>query len=296
MNFELADVIAQWLSISPDSLWWTAFSQSFIILVAFAAAYIPLEKAWRLREQRIFRPQWSTDLLFFFGQYWLFGVVAFFILNGAKSHLAFFSLSSVATGLPLTLKAVIVIILGDFCVYWAHRAQHHFDFLWRFHAVHHTAEHLDWLAAHREHPLDGIYTQFAVNLPAMLLGFGLGEVLWLVTLRGMWSIFIHSNTKIPLGPLKYIMGSPQFHHWHHAKDRFAANYGNLSPWLDIIFGTHACPPQPPQEMGIIEPAPKNYLGRLVWPLLPRALWNKVRRFDGQRAKKSPLSSIVKKAG
>ena len=50
-------------------------------------------------------------------------------------------------------------LLSDLCVYWGHRLQHNNAFLWRFHSIHHSAEHLDWLAAHREHPIDTIYTR-----------------------------------------------------------------------------------------------------------------------------------------
>jgi sterol desaturase/sphingolipid hydroxylase (fatty acid hydroxylase superfamily) len=63
-----------------------------------------------------------------------------------------------------------MIVLIDFLIYWAHRLQHAVLLLWRFHSIHHSAEHLDWLAAHREHPLDTVYTMGVINLPAFVLG------------------------------------------------------------------------------------------------------------------------------
>ena len=74
---------------------------------------------------------------------------------------------------PIWLQALEVLLLSDFLIYWGHRFQHKYDFLWRFHKVHHTTETLDWLAAHREHPLDSIYTVGIINLPALILGFNL---------------------------------------------------------------------------------------------------------------------------
>ena len=258
--------ITLWLTeaVGVEGQWWFAFVQSFVILALFAVAYIPIERAWSMRPQGIMRPRWATDLAFFFGQYWVFGFVAAYLLAQVRTLVG---LTSPAwfTQCPAVVQIVLVVGLGDLCAYWAHRAQHRFDLLWRFHAVHHTSEHLDWLAAHREHPLDGIYTQLAVNLPAMLLGFGTSSIFWLVTFRGMWSILIHSNTRVPLGPLAHVFGGPALHHWHHAKDRDAPNYGNLAPWTDLLFGTHACPPEPPRELGIDQPAATSYLGLLVWP-------------------------------
>lgn len=255
------------LGLGGMGLWWFGFVQSFLVLGLFALAYIPLERTWRLRDQGILRARWATDLAFFFGQYWLFGLIASALLSEVREVIGVASPAWFVRW-PFALQVVFVVALGDLCAYWAHRAQHRYGVLWRFHAVHHTSEHLDWLAAHREHPLDGIYTQLAVNLPAMLLGFGMGPIFWLVTARGMWSIFIHSNARLPLGPLKYLLGAPELHHWHHSKDRDAPNYGNLAPWTDLLFGTHACPPEPPHAMGIEQPAASSYLGLLLWPFMP----------------------------
>ncbi|EPX58479.1 hypothetical protein D187_003951 [Cystobacter fuscus DSM 2262] len=89
--------------------------------------------------------------------------------------------------------------------------------VWRFHAVHHSVEHLDWVAAHREHPLDGLTTQWVCNLPAFVLGIPLGPLTMVAAFRGMWAIFIHSNVRLPLGLLGLLFGAPELHHWHHAR-------------------------------------------------------------------------------
>ena len=76
------------------------------------------------------------------------------------------SLETWSEGLPLWSRVAMALMLGDLLTYWFHRACHHYEFLWRFHAVHHSAERLDWLAAHREHPL------FANLAPYLDLLFG----------------------------------------------------------------------------------------------------------------------------
>jgi len=166
---------------------------------------------------------------------------------------------------PWWLQAIEVVLLSDFFVYWGHRAQHRIGFLWRFHSIHHSAEHLDWMAAHREHPIDSIYTIGLINLPIYLLGFPAATLAGLIAFRGIWAIFIHSNVRLPIGPLRILIGAPELHHWHHDRARDAGNYANLSPIMDLVFGTYRCPDHEPEAFGVHETIPKTYLGQLLHP-------------------------------
>jgi sterol desaturase/sphingolipid hydroxylase (fatty acid hydroxylase superfamily) len=184
---------------------------------------------------------------------------------------------------------VEVVLLSDLVIYWGHRLQHRVGWLWRFHAVHHSAEHLDWLAAHREHPLDTIYTVGLINLPAFVLGFPLETLAGFIAFRGVWAIYIHSNVRLPTGPLRWLLGAPELHHWHHDRDRDAGNYANISPLMDILFGTYRCPDHEPEHFGLYEPPPRTYLGHLIRPLLPRRL---ARRIDVQSSSAEPGCSQI----
>ena len=159
--------------------------------------------------------------------------------------------------------------MSDLLIYWAHRLQHKFDILWRFHSIHHSAKHLDWLAAHREHPLDTIYTMTIVNLPAILMGFQIEAIAFFIGFRGVWAIYIHSNVRIPIGWLRLLIGAPELHHWHHDKKRDLGNYANLSPLMDILFGTYHHPPDEPEEYGIEEDIGNSYFGQLLHPFKSR---------------------------
>ncbi len=162
-----------------------------------------------------------------------------------------------------------MVVLSDFIIYWGHRLQHQVGILWRFHAVHHSAEHLDWLAAGREHPVDTIYTVSLVNLPMFALGFPIETITVLIVFRGMWAVFIHTNVRLPLGSLGLLIGAPELHHWHHDRARDAGNYGNLSPIMDLLFGTHYCPEHEPVCFGLKESTATTYLGHILLPFLPR---------------------------
>lgn len=232
-----------------------------------------LERAFPARRGQAFlRPLFFTDACFFAGQYLAFSGLTTALLAALESMLAArgLSVAGVFAGTPLWLRVVLALAAGDLAVYWFHRACHRFEWLWRFHAVHHSAVHLDWLAAHREHPLDGIATQLCLNLPGILLGLPFEALGALIVLRGTWAIFIHSNVRLPLGPLRYLLGAPELHHWHHAKtERTAHNFANVAPWLDLLFGTYHCPKgEERYALGLVEPWPKGYFAQLLRPFLP----------------------------
>lgn len=251
---------------------WEMISYLMAPVTAFAFLYVvftPLEKSFPANpKQKFFRFDWTTDLNFFLGQHLIWISITFTLLAYFEQWIDTLIPSSFresVTQYPWPLQVFCVVLLSDFFIYWGHRLQHRINFLWRFHSIHHTAERLDWLASYREHPLDTLYTIGIINLPAIILGFPLHTIAAFILFRGIWAIYIHSNVRIPLGPLRMLLGSPEIHHWHHAKDRDAGNYANLSPLMDIIFGTYVCPDHEPKEFGIQEKSATNYLGHLLQP-------------------------------
>jgi sterol desaturase/sphingolipid hydroxylase (fatty acid hydroxylase superfamily) len=257
------------MSWYPAMLLLSSAASFLFLLVVFR----PLEAAIPARAgQGFFRPAWFTDLCFFLGQYLLWNSVVFTLLIYGAGWLNLLVPATFRAGVaaqPWWLQALEVIVLSDFCVYWGHRLQHAVPILWRFHSIHHSAEHLDWLAAHREHPVDTIYTLTLINLPAFLLGFNVATLAGLVAFRGLWAIYIHSNVRLPLGPLRMLVGAPELHHWHHDRARDAGNYANISPLVDLLFGTYRCPDHEPEAFGIAEPIAPTYLGQMLHPFLPR---------------------------
>lgn len=237
-------------------------------LAFLAAVFVPLEKVFAAVKQPIFHRGTLTDLAFFLGQYLLWSGVIIAALTVISGHIGA-PLAPQAAALPWWLQAVLVVLLGDLVVYWAHRLSHHSDFLWRFHRVHHTPTRLDWLAAHREHPLDGLWTQLWLNLPGILIGFPVATIAGVAAFRGMWGMLIHSNVVLPIGPARYLIGAPRLHHWHHDLDRGGqCNFANLCPLMDVIFGTFHEPDTEPLRYGVPDPAARGYLGLLLEPLLP----------------------------
>jgi sterol desaturase/sphingolipid hydroxylase (fatty acid hydroxylase superfamily) len=240
--------------------------------------FVPMERVFPAKNQHFFRPHWIIDFCFLLGQYLIWSGLVLFSLNYFDDFLGSIipiSFQENIQALPFIVQVLLVLILSDFLIYWGHRLQHSVDFLWQFHKVHHSAEHLDWLAAHREHPLDSIYTIGIINLPAFIMGFPLESIAGVIAFRGIWAIYIHSNVRLPIGPLRILIGAPELHHWHHDLDRRAGNYANISPLMDVIFGTYICPDHEPEQFGIKEKAPNSYLGMLIEPILPKSIWRKL---------------------
>jgi len=61
--------------------------------------------------------------------------------------------------LPSGTAFAIAVPIVFFGGYWGHRLSHTVPFLWRFHAVHHSIDEMDWLAntylGHLAYPFTG---------------------------------------------------------------------------------------------------------------------------------------------
>jgi len=165
-----------------------------------------------------------------------------------------------------------VIILADLGFYSAHRMFHSIPWLWKFHAIHHSIEELDWLAAARVHPLDQVVTKGCSLLPLFALGFAATPVAIYAAIYFWHSLLVHANVRLNFGPLRWLIASPEFHHWHHANEPSAynTNYAGQLALIDKLFGTIYMPPgQTPAKYGVDDPVPHTYLPHLVYPFKPR---------------------------
>jgi sterol desaturase/sphingolipid hydroxylase (fatty acid hydroxylase superfamily) len=243
----------------------------FVMLV-----FVPLERVRALRpEQRVFRRGWLTDVthLLVSGAMVKLGLLAFLMVVAlAAERITPSSWRATIVGQPLWVQFPLLLILADLGFYMAHRAFHTVPILWRFHAVHHSIQEMDWLAGHRVHPIDQSLTKGLSLVPVYALGFSMPAVLLFAVLYQWQSLLIHSNVRIGFGPLKWILASPRFHHWHHANCREAVNknFAGQLVFLDILFGTLYMPPgRMPERYGIEEPVPRSYLGQIVYPFIRR---------------------------
>jgi sterol desaturase/sphingolipid hydroxylase (fatty acid hydroxylase superfamily) len=169
---------------------------------------------------------------------------------------------------PYWAQVIEMIVLSDIGFYFAHRAFHAFPWLWKFHSIHHSIEEVDWLAAARVHPVDQIVTKGCALLPVFALGFSDVAIGVYMLIYGWQSVLIHSNVRINFGPLRWLLASPEFHHWHHSNDREARNknFAGQVPVLDYLFGTlHLPSGRKPTKYGLDQPIPQTYAAQLLYP-------------------------------
>ncbi len=175
---------------------------------------------------------------------------------------------------PVWLQAIEIYALADLIGYGSHRLFHRGGW-WRFHAVHHSSEDLDWLGSMRVHPLDELTNKVLQSTPILLLGFNPTVTASAGPVFMVYAMVLHSNVDWDLGPLRTVIATPVFHRWHHAKDPEAQNknFADLLPLWDILFGTYYMPrDRRPSGFGIQEPMPGSYLAQIwapfVWPRPP----------------------------
>jgi len=180
--------------------------------------------------------------------------------------------------MPLWMRFAAAVIVGDFGSYWGHRWMHEVPVLWRYHAVHHSAEEMDWLVNTRAHPLDIVFTRFCGLIPIYLLGLAqpsgntVDVMPVLFPIVGTVSSFvIHANVRWRFGWLEWLVSTPAFHHWHHTKDGPAyinKNYAAILPWMDKCFGTFYLPgKQWPAKYGLDVPMAPGLAGQLLQPFV-----------------------------
>jgi sterol desaturase/sphingolipid hydroxylase (fatty acid hydroxylase superfamily) len=175
----------------------------------------------------------------------------------------------------VVLQVIILTTLSDLGFYLGHLAMHKVPVLWDFHAVHHSSENLDWLASYRVHPVDQCIVKGASLIPVFSLGFSDLAILNAAAIYQWQSLWLHSNFKMNFGPLKWLIATPEFHHWHHANDKAAANKnlaGQIALW-DIVFGTAHLPGPLPKNYGVNDAVPRYYLSQLFYPF--GRVWNRM---------------------
>lgn len=254
-----------------------SFGLDWLVLAFLVSAvlFIFLEKVFpKYREQAVLRPGWQLDSFYFAFNHLLITVLLF---AGNYFAVEFFgwaistSFQAWVQSLPTWVQVIALILCADFVLYWSHRTFHEHPRLWKFHAVHHSVEHMDWMAGSRNHVVQTFVDRCVAMVPLYLLGTSKEALDIYVAFAAFQAVYVHANVHIPVGPLKYILCTPQYHHWHHSSESPAidTNYAVHSPLFDRLFGTYHMPGKHwPAHYGTVRPLPKTFLGQLVYPFRP----------------------------
>jgi sterol desaturase/sphingolipid hydroxylase (fatty acid hydroxylase superfamily) len=256
------------LKILPVSI---ALGAAFTVL-SFYSACNPGKPWWRKREL-------LTDLCYWFiiplfARYLrigllVLGAAVLFRITTAEGLVEFYDDGhGPLAQLPLWLQAAIFLIGSDLMMYWIHRAFHHVP-LWKYHAVHHSSEELDWISAARFHPVNIFLGSVATDVVLLLAGISPNVLVFLGPFTIAHSAFVHANLNWSLGPFKYLIAGPVFHRWHHtaAARGGEKNFASTFPLIDLAFGTFYMPQNClPDAYGIADQGfPPTFGAQMLYP-------------------------------
>jgi sterol desaturase/sphingolipid hydroxylase (fatty acid hydroxylase superfamily) len=262
-----------------------SFGQTFLkgvpITLALAALFTVLTSFWACNPGQAWwrKRDLVTDLC-----YWFFipvitrylrigmlivGAALLFRITTAEGLIAFYDHGhGPLSTLPLWAQMIIFLVGEDILLYWTHRFFHGRR-MWRYHAVHHSSEDLEWVSAARFHPVNLFLGSVATDVIMLLIGISPDALVALAPFTVAHSAFVHANLNWTLGPFRYVIAGPVFHRWHHtAADRGGEkNFAATFPVLDVLFGTFYMPAgELPDKYGVDERNyPTTFQSQLVHP-------------------------------
>ncbi|MHA4871643.1 sterol desaturase family protein [Duganella sp. PWIR1] len=245
------NAISHWSTLMVD------IARLALWLILLSLLFIPLERWFAVHRTRLSRREMTVDLAMYFVNSMLpaaiLGVLMSAVAAGARLVIPA-AVPATLTALPLAARLVLALLIAETGFYWGHRLSHRLPWLWRFHSVHHAPEHLYYMVNTHAHPVDMIFTRLCGMTPLYCLGLNGGVTPVLVVLIGtVWGFFIHSNLRVRLGPLEWLVATPAFHHWHHTKSApLNRNFASTLPLMDLVFGTWHLPASWPQNYGIAD--------------------------------------------
>lgn len=174
---------------------------------------------------------------------------------------------------PTWLIVIELILLMDLLTYCIHRVFHTVPWLWRFHALHHSAKYIRWSTTGRVHPINEAINYLVTVVPLALVGFPISVVLPVSPIVIAFAIGAHTQWNVGFGPLSSVFVSPRFHHWHHTHSHEGGNknFANVFSFWDRLFGTYYLPKdRMPETFGLdVDDVPESYLGQLLYPFRGR---------------------------
>ena len=190
-------------------------------------------------------------------------------INTADGLVAFFDHGhGPLSRLPFLVQLGIYLIVSEFCLYWIHRA-FHMGRLWKYHAVHHSSQDVEWISASRFHPVNLILGTVLIDVISLMSGITSDIFLIMGPFNALTSGWVHANLDWTLGRFKYVFAGPVFHRWHHTREHVGVNFAGTFSAFDWMFGTFYMPEgQLPQNYGIEdEHMPESFGMQVVYPIL-----------------------------
>jgi sterol desaturase/sphingolipid hydroxylase (fatty acid hydroxylase superfamily) len=225
----------------------------FVILLG-VEFMLPMKREWKMSWR-----SFGRDLMYI-------------TLNGGVSAIVrwlivFFAITSAENSsgwlqdAPIVPSVILAALALEFFQYWFHRVSHEAKgpigaLLWRIHVAHHLPDRVYLLMHPVMHPFNMLISQAIIQGALLLVGASPEAIFLLNALMGLQGWVSHFNVEIHAGPLNYFLVGTELHRDHHSADpRESKNYGVLTPFWDLVFGTfHYHPGRAPARLGVEHPA------------------------------------------
>ena len=246
---------------------YTAVGLGFLFILLHET-YLPERTDWRPNSTEL-----STDLLHLvLIQILLPRMLSLGLVLALAEHVVKGSTSSLwPHGWSPWAQLLLLLLLAEFPRYWLHRLSHNVNWLWRFHAVHHSPRLLYSVNVGRFHPVDKALQYVVEVLPFVALGVSPAVLALYFVFYAVTGFYQHANCRVRIGPLNWLIAGPELHRWHHSLnvEEARSNYGNKLIIWDVLFGTRFLPRnRGVSELGIADAGyPVGFLGQMAAPFL-----------------------------
>ena len=252
------------VSMGAHHVWLAALIVGVIFVSFLVERLIPYNPDWNLSHQDRWRDR------------------VHFVVNEGANFLSILGLPFLAALLPnfgvwpshwpLWGQLLLAIGIVDFGITMAHFASHRINWLWRFHAVHHSVKRMYGFNGLMKHPLHQLIEGVCGVLPIILLGVQ-QDVAWLLVVAIALQLLLqHSNADVRVGPFKYVLALAPAHRFHHLNSAREGdvNFGLFTMVWDWLLGTASFDPNrtfTSDDLGIEgEPDyPTDYWSQLIRP-------------------------------
>jgi len=138
------------------------------------------------------------------------------------------------------LAYVVVLVLFDFCFYWAHRVGHEVNLFWGAHVVHHQSEEYNLTVALRQSWIHSLLA-FVFFLPIAFLGVDVLTLGICASINSFFQFWIHTKAidRMPKW-FEAIFNTPSHHRVHHGVNPkyIDKNHAGMFIIWDKMFGTY----------------------------------------------------------
>lgn len=243
MHDKLSSILENVGASSVSNAILVALSNALFTLFILVALFAVVE--WRNIRFTGFKKRYADGLIY------SSIALTFSILIQASEYYAFEALgiepiiSADQLGPILVIVPLLYLLALGFMEYWLHRALHHFEFLWRFHSIHHQITHLNAAQSYSHIGELFIYLLVITTPIILLVDVPQSHIVMVTTFYLISNYYMHSDSEtlsFP-APLRHIFADNIYHHYHHSRDiqHFGNNYASFLSIFDRMFGTQYMP-------------------------------------------------------